>query len=36
MHWLDSIFCLPEHSPRAFNVLVIVAFAVTVFGTMYR
>lgn len=36
MHWLDRIFCFPEHCPRAFNVLVVIAFAVAVYGTMCR
>lgn len=36
MHWLDRVFCLPETHPRAFNVMLVVAFAVTAFGLMAR
>lgn len=36
MHWLDRIFCFPETHPRTFNVMLVIAFAITVFGTMSR
>ena len=36
VHWLDRAFGFPERCPRAYNVLLVVAFAIAVYGLMRR